>query len=76
MLRRRLKEIQIEWDEKMRKQREHKEKSKQYWRQDQGILSVSLENLNLEETKELSKINKWLDRHNESALKEKVESNV
>lgn len=76
MLRRRLKEIQIEWDEKLRKQREHKEKSKlnigdktkRHTQRQSGKFEP------YEETKELSKINKWLDRHNESALKEKVES--
>ena len=76
MLSRKLKEIQIEWDEKIRKQREHKEKSKlnivdktkRHTQHQSGKFEP------YEETKELSKINKWLDRHNESALKEKVES--
>ena len=72
MLSRKLKEIQIQWDEKIRKQREHKDRSK--------IKIVDKTNYQAgkfepyEETKELSKINKWLDRHNESALKEKVEN--
>jgi len=75
MLTRKLKEIQIEWDDKMKRQREQKAKSKfnTIERKRRGLQLKPGQFEPYEETKELSKINKWLERHNESALKNKIE---
>ena len=75
MLTRKLKEIQIEWDDKMKRQREQKAKSKlnTIEKKRRGLHLQPGQFEPYEETKELSKINKWLERHNESALKNKIE---
>ena len=78
MLTRKLKEIQIEWDDKMKRQREQKAKSKlnTIEKKRRGINKTNLQPGQFEpyeETKELSKVNQWLERHNESALKNRME---
>eukprot|EP00505_MAST-04D_sp_SCG-Rhode-Island_P002019 Stramenopile-MAST_4_protein_2019 len=68
MLRKKLTEIQIQWDEKMKAERLHKEGKREVRRKLGNFVSGHP----MSKTAELKHVNKFLERHNEFELKDRV----